>query len=185
MPSPAVEALLDLLRHRRVCVLTGAGVSTESGIPDYRGPTAPKRKRPPLQHRDFVEDPLTRKRYWARSVLGWPRFRDVAPNPAHRALAEWEARYGAEGYRLVILAVPERQSLDRLRRFHAERHLPGRLLWDATGGALRALDAEGVPAHILLGPGGVELWRGSALAELGESGLGAALEGRAPGKETR
>ncbi len=87
----AVEALLDLLRHRRVCVLTGAGVSTDSGIPDYRGPTAPPRRRPPLQHRDFVEDPLTRARYWARSVLGWPRFRDVTPNPAHLALAEWEA----------------------------------------------------------------------------------------------
>lgn len=108
MPSPAVDALLDLLRHRRVCVLTGAGVSTESGIPDYRGPTAPKRKRPPLQHRDFVEDPLTRKRYWARSVLGWPRFRDVAPNPAHLALAEWEARGGLTG--LIT------QNVDRLHQ---------------------------------------------------------------------
>jgi NAD-dependent SIR2 family protein deacetylase len=84
-----VEALVDLLRDKRVCVLTGAGISTESGIPDYRGPTAPPRKRPPIQHRDFLEDPATRARYWARSMLGWPRFRDFQPNPAHHALASW------------------------------------------------------------------------------------------------
>jgi NAD+-dependent protein deacetylase sirtuin 4 len=84
-----VEALVDLLRDKRVCVLTGAGISTESGIPDYRGPTAPPRKRPPLQHKDFLEDPATRARYWARSMLGWPRFRDFSPNPAHHALAKW------------------------------------------------------------------------------------------------
>jgi len=84
-----VEALVDLLRGKRVCVLTGAGISTESGIPDYRGPTAPPRKRDPIQHRDFLEQPHTRARYWARSMLGWPRFRDFAPNPAHLALAKW------------------------------------------------------------------------------------------------
>ena len=100
-------------------------------------------------------------------------------------LSEWEARYGTEGYRLVVLAVPERQNLERLRRFDAERHLPGRLLWDPTGDALRALDAVTVPAHILLGPGGREIWRGSALAELGESGLESALEERTPGEEPR
>src|ERR1043165_2717939 len=84
-----VDALVDLLRGKKVCVLTGAGISTESGIPDYRGPTAPARKRPPIQHRDFVEQPHTRARYWARSMLGWPRFRDFAPNSAHHALAKW------------------------------------------------------------------------------------------------
>jgi NAD-dependent SIR2 family protein deacetylase len=89
METP-VDELLELLAGRRVCVLTGAGVSTESGIPDYRGPTAPPRSRPPLQHRDFVEDARTRARYWARAVLGWPRFRDTAPNAAHLALATWE-----------------------------------------------------------------------------------------------
>jgi thiol-disulfide isomerase/thioredoxin len=100
-------------------------------------------------------------------------------------LSEWEARYGAEGYRLVVLAVPERQSLDKIRRFHAARPLPGRLLWDATGAALRALDAERVPAHILIVPGGRVAWRGAALAELGESGLEAVIEGRVPGEEPR
>ncbi len=85
-----MDALVDLLRGKKVCVLTGAGISTESGIPDYRGPTAPPRKRAPIQHRDFVEQPHTRARYWARSMLGWPRFRDFSPNAAHHALAKWD-----------------------------------------------------------------------------------------------
>ena len=55
-----MDALVELLRGKRVCVLTGAGISTESGIPDYRGPTAPPRRRPPIQHRDFLEQPHTR-----------------------------------------------------------------------------------------------------------------------------
>lgn len=92
--ATGVEALVELLRGKRVCVLTGAGISTESGIPDYRGPTAPPRRRPPIQHRDFLEQPGTRARYWARSMLGWPRFRDFAPNAAHLALAKWSSATG-------------------------------------------------------------------------------------------
>ena len=83
-----LEALAELARGKRVVALTGAGCSTESGIPDYRGPDA--RPRSPLQHRDFVDKPEARRRYWARSAVGWPRFRAARPNAGHRALAALE-----------------------------------------------------------------------------------------------
>jgi NAD-dependent SIR2 family protein deacetylase len=86
-----VERLSAWLKGRRVFVLTGAGISTESGIPDYRGPQSRGRVRAPVQHRDFVNDAKARARYWARSVLGWPRFRAFEPNAAHRALAALQA----------------------------------------------------------------------------------------------
>ncbi|MFT3713502.1 MAG: NAD-dependent protein deacetylase [Archangium sp.] len=84
-----IDSLRTLLDGKRVCVLTGAGISTESGIPDYRGPGAVVRKRAPIQHREFLEQPSMRARYWARSMLGWPRFRAFEPNQAHHALASW------------------------------------------------------------------------------------------------
>jgi len=87
-----IGALIQLLRGRRVVALTGAGCSTESGIPDYRGPDTPPRTRPPIQHREFVDRADARRRYWARSVLGWSRFSAARPNPAHTALAELEQR---------------------------------------------------------------------------------------------
>jgi NAD-dependent SIR2 family protein deacetylase len=87
-----LTALTDLARGRRVVALTGAGCSTESGIPDYRGPGA--RPRAPMQHREFVEKPEARRRYWARSAVGWPQFRAARPNAGHHALAALE-RAGA------------------------------------------------------------------------------------------
>jgi NAD-dependent SIR2 family protein deacetylase len=90
-------ALVQLLRGRRVVALTGAGCSTESGIPDYRGPDTPPRARPPIQHREFVDRADARRRYWARSVLGWSRFSAAQPNPAHTALAELEQRGAVAG----------------------------------------------------------------------------------------
>ena len=83
----ALEDLLALLRARRVVVLAGAGCSTESGIPDYRGPEGSLRTRRPIQYQDFVRSDAARVRYWARSAVGWPRMAAARPNDAHRALA--------------------------------------------------------------------------------------------------
>lgn len=85
-----VDTLASLLRGRRTVVLTGAGCSTESGIPDYRGPGTRARARNPIQHREFLQRPEVRARYWARSLLGWPRFASASPNAAHLALAKLE-----------------------------------------------------------------------------------------------
>jgi NAD+-dependent protein deacetylase sirtuin 4 len=86
----AFPALVRLLRERRVVVLSGAGCSTESGIPDYRGPGRRNRSRTPMLYQEFVRDPEARVRYWSRSAVGWPRFARARPNEAHRALARLE-----------------------------------------------------------------------------------------------
>ena len=86
--SPLTEAL-ELLDGRSMVVLTGAGVSTDSGIPDYRGPNSPARM--PMTYSEFVSGPTARQRYWARSHLGWSRMRRADPNDGHRALAQVEA----------------------------------------------------------------------------------------------
>ncbi|HET7071176.1 MAG TPA: NAD-dependent protein deacetylase [Nocardioides sp.] len=78
-------AVPDLLRHGRLVVVTGAGLSTDSGIPDYRGPGSPARR--PMTYQEFVSGPAARQRYWARSHLGWSRMRVATPNAGHHALA--------------------------------------------------------------------------------------------------
>jgi len=88
--SAGVDALERLLRGRRVVALAGAGCSTASGIPDYRGPGTRQRARNPIQFRTFIGDDAGRQRYWARAVVGWPRFRASRPNAAHAALAALE-----------------------------------------------------------------------------------------------
>lgn len=86
----ALEALVALLAGRRVLVLAGAGCSTESGIPDYRGPEGRLKVRTPVQFGEFVRSAEARTRYWARSTIGWRRMATAVPNDGHRALARLE-----------------------------------------------------------------------------------------------
>ncbi|HEX5906781.1 MAG TPA: NAD-dependent protein deacetylase [Propionibacteriaceae bacterium] len=84
-----VAVVAELLRGRSWVALTGAGMSTDSGIPDYRGPTSVRAS--PMQYSEFVGSAAAQRRYWARSYLGWRRIGHAEPNPGHRALADLEA----------------------------------------------------------------------------------------------
>ncbi len=88
----SLEALTDFVRrHPRLAVLTGAGCSEASGLPGYRDAEGAWKSRPPVRFSDFVEHAHVRRRYWSRSLLGWPRGEQARPNSAHRALAQLEA----------------------------------------------------------------------------------------------
>jgi NAD-dependent SIR2 family protein deacetylase len=95
-------------RHRRLFVLTGAGCSTSSGIPDYRDAGGQWKRAQPVTFQAFMGEEKTRRRYWARSLIGWRRIHQAKPNDAHRALARLEARDRVE----LLLT----QNVDRLHQ---------------------------------------------------------------------
>jgi NAD-dependent SIR2 family protein deacetylase len=108
--------LVDFLgRHRRLFVLTGAGLSTDSGIPDYRDGDGEWKRTPPVTLQDFLAGERTRQRYWARGLIGWRRLSAARPNDAHRSLAALERRGKIE--RLVT------QNVDGLHQAAGSRHV--------------------------------------------------------------
>jgi NAD-dependent SIR2 family protein deacetylase len=109
----------------RLVALTGAGISTESGIPDYRSPNGLWTRHAPIYYSDFVRDPAVRRRYWARSLNGYGRFRDAQPNTGHHALAAME-RAGRLHYLIT-------QNVDRLH---------------TKAGSRRVLELHGENSHV-------------------------------------
>jgi NAD-dependent SIR2 family protein deacetylase len=122
-PAATLDQLVSFLEaHPRLFVLTGAGISTGSGIPDYRDENGDWKRPAPVQYRDFVDRLETRKRYWARSLVGWPPFQQARPNLCHRALLDWET-----AGRIDCLVT---QNVDRLHQAAGSRRvtdLHGRL----------------------------------------------------------
>ncbi|MCD5981481.1 NAD-dependent protein deacetylase [Pseudomonas sp. CDFA 610] len=100
LDSHAREQLDALGRHmaeRPFLVITGAGISTASGIPDYRDKNGVRRGKQPMMYQEFVNNPAARQRYWARAMLGWPRIRAAQPNAAHQALAHLQNSHAITG----------------------------------------------------------------------------------------
>jgi NAD-dependent SIR2 family protein deacetylase len=114
----SLEDFVD--RNRRLFVLTGAGCSTSSGIPDCRDADGQWKRRHPVTYQAFMGDEATRRRYWARSLIGWRRIGSAQPNDAHRALARLEAMGKSE----LLLT----QNVDRLHQ---------------AAGAIRVIDLHG------------------------------------------
>lgn len=112
-----------LARHRQVLVLTGAGLSTASGIPDYRDKDGVRRGRAPIQGPDFRRSEAVRRRYWARSLLGWPTLAGAAPNSGHLALAAME-RQGAVAHVITqnVDGLHQRAGSQRLIELHGNIH---------------------------------------------------------------
>ncbi len=119
MQERVAQAGAELARfieqHPKLWVITGAGVSTDSGIPDYRDEAGQWKRPPPVQHGDFMASPSVRQRYWARALVGFQALREAKPSGAHKALAALEAMGYIE--RLVT------QNVDRLHQRAGSRRV--------------------------------------------------------------
>jgi NAD-dependent deacetylase len=123
MPSEAIEQARELIRSARQAVaFTGAGISTESGIPDFRGPQGLWKRYQPIDYRDFLRDPEARREYWRRKVEQYPRIRDALPNDGHLALARM--------HRAGRLSAVITQNIDGL---HQKAGIPGEAVIEIHG----------------------------------------------------
>lgn len=123
MPD-ALQTLCAQVRQHPLLVLTGAGISTPSGIPDYRDVNGVRRGNAPIMHQDFMNSAATRKRYWARAMVGWQGVSRAQPNAAHQALAQLQAA----GYVAGLIT----QNVDNLHQAAGSREvieLHGNLHW--------------------------------------------------------
>ena len=136
-----LDTAIDLLRGRRIAVLTGAGISTDSGIPDYRGAGAPPRT--PMDFDTFRSSDDARRRYWAGSHLGWKQFASVHPNDGHRALAHME-----EAGLITGIATQNVDDLHERAGSRTVTHVHGRLHTVSCLQCGRTYDREGVAAEI-------------------------------------
>ena len=140
--TPPLTDFID--RAQRLFVLTGAGCSTASGIPDYRDSDGQWKRTPPVTYQAFMGETATRQRYWARSLLGWPRFGLARPNGTHQALAALESR----GKLQVLLT----QNVDGLHQRAGSRNvidLHGRLDLVRCMGCERRSEREGFQQQLL------------------------------------
>jgi NAD-dependent deacetylase len=129
MQTPRIEQACDLIHQSRCPVaFTGAGISTESGIPDFRGPQGLWKRYRPIDYQDFLKDPEARREYWRRKVEMYPGIRDALPNRGHLALARL--------HRAGLLKTVITQNIDEL---HQKAGLP----------AERVIEIHGSEAHIL------------------------------------
>lgn len=110
------QPLTDFIhRHPRLFILTGAGCSTQSGIPDYRDKNGEWKRQPPVQHRDFMTRHTCRQRFWARSLIGWPLMANARPNTVHESLQLLEQK----GYCQQLVT----QNVDRLHQLAGQQQV--------------------------------------------------------------
>lgn len=158
--AEAIARAATVLRGRTIAVLTGAGISTDSGIPAYRG--AGTTPRTPMTGPTFLSDEAARRRYWLGSHLGWRRFASIAPNAGHRAIADMEQSGAVSG--VITQNVDDlhrRAGSSRVIELHGTMH---RISCTKCGEVFDRYDIAArietenpwiaVPEHVVLGPDG-------------------------------